>query len=354
MTLSGTGFTTNSTVALNGQAIASNYVNSTQLTLTIPASSVAIPGNLSFTVTTPAPGGGTSSPLAYTTYIQMPNNDIVYNPTDGLLYVSVPTSAGAVWPAIRWWAWTRQPGNVMRQIWVGSNPNKLALSTDGTQLFVGLDGAGAVAQVDLTQGKVVNQFSLGGGDREFTTRRTTALYLAAVPGSPNSVAVALAGSFNGGAGVTIFDSGVARAKQLIGHWLRAAQLRIVRLHSLHGAVSSIEQLTVDSTGISATTTLAPVAPALITSIQYDSGQALSFHGRSAQCLYGRTARHLLQHCDVLPANGPVVSDSALGKGFHRRKRLSVPAGQVLAFDESNFNLIGSIPVNGIGTPGLSD
>src|SRR6202012_2665835 len=84
------------------------------------------------------------------------------NATDGLLYASVPTSGAAVAgnsvagidPAT---------GNVMRQIWVGSNPNKLALSTDGTQLFVGLDGAGAVAQVDLTQGKVVNQFTLGGG-----------------------------------------------------------------------------------------------------------------------------------------------------------------------------------------------
>jgi sugar lactone lactonase YvrE len=92
----------------------------------------------------------------------MPNNDIAYNATDGLLYASVPTSAGSVAgnsvvgldPAT---------GNVIRQIWVGSNPDTLALSTDGTQLFVGLDGAGAVAQVDLTQGKVVNQFSRGDG-----------------------------------------------------------------------------------------------------------------------------------------------------------------------------------------------
>ena len=70
-----------------------------------------------------------------------------------------------------------------------------------------------MAQVNLTSGKVVNQFSLGTnlyvGDPPFT-----ASYLAAVPGQPNSVAVVIATtglpSLDPGPGLAIFDSGVPR------------------------------------------------------------------------------------------------------------------------------------------------
>jgi trimeric autotransporter adhesin len=346
VTLNGTGFTTNSTVALNGQPIASTLVNATQLTAIIPASSVAIPGNLNLTVTTPAPGGGTSSPLAYTTYIQMPNNDIVYNATDGLLYVSVPISAGSV-AGNSVVGMDPATGNVIRQIWVGSDPNRLALSTDGTQLFVGLDGAGAVAQVDLTQGKVVNQFSLGGGEGVYNPP-FTALYLAAVPGLPNSVAVALAGSFGGnGTGVIIFDSGVARPNPSSGVGYGPISFGS-SASTLYMAGTSVDQLTVNSSGISAATSLS-TSSGQISSMQYDSGQLYLSTGG---VLNASTGALLGTFYSTAPtaANGPVVSDSALGRAF-----ISVASpyatGEVLAFDESNFNLIGSIPVNGIGTEG---
>jgi hypothetical protein len=346
VTLNGTGFTTNSSVALNGQPIASTLVNATQLTATLPASSVAIPGNLNFTVTTPSPGGGTSSPLPYTTYIQMPNNDIAYNAPDGLLYASVPTSAGSIAgnsvvgldPAT---------GNVIRQIWVGSNPNRLALSTDGTQLFVGLDGAGAVAQVDLTQGKVVNQFSLGGGEGVYNPPYT-ALYLAAVPGLPNSVAVAMGDSFGGnGTGVTIFDSGVARPTPSSGIGYGPLSFGS-SASTLYMAGSSVDQLTVDSTGISAATSLSSTSNQ-INSMQYDSGQLYLSTGG---VLNASTGALLGTFYSTAPtaANGPVVSDSALGRAFIGVTSFDI-TGEVLAFDESNFNLIGSIPVNGVGSNG---
>ena len=65
VTLTGTGFTASSTVALNSQTIPSTFVSPTQLTATFPASSLP-PGNVNVTVTTPAPGGGTSSAQVYT------------------------------------------------------------------------------------------------------------------------------------------------------------------------------------------------------------------------------------------------------------------------------------------------
>jgi trimeric autotransporter adhesin len=345
VTFSGTGFLPGSTVALNGQQIASTYVSSTELTATIPASSVAIPGSLSFTVITPAPGGGTSSALAYTAYIQMPNNDIAYNATDGLLYASVPTSAGSVAgnsvvgldPAT---------GNVIRQIWVGSNPDALALSTDGSQLFVGLDGAGAVAQVDLTQGKVVNQFSLGGGEGVYNPP-FTAMYMAAVPGLPNSVAVALAGRFGEGGGVTIFDSGVARPNPSSNVGYGPVSFGS-SASTLYMAGSSVDQLTVDSTGISAAQSLS-TSSGQINSMQYDNGQLYLSTGG---VLNASTGALLGTFYSTAPtaANGPVVSDSALGRAFIGVASFDL-TGQILAFDESNFNLIGSIPVNGESSNG---
>lgn len=88
ITLQGTGFTGATTVSFNGvqlPAVAStNAVSATQLTVTLPASDVAVPGNGSFTVNTPAPGGGTSAALIYTAYIGITTNSMVYNPANGL------------------------------------------------------------------------------------------------------------------------------------------------------------------------------------------------------------------------------------------------------------------------------
>ncbi len=243
VTLNGTGFTAQTTVAVNGVTIPSTYNNSSSLTVTIPAATVALPGNYNITVTTPAPGGGTSGAQIYTTFVSMANNDIVYNTKDGLLYASVPAigigtggnSVVGIDPVT---------GNVSRTIWVGSKPNKLALSSDGTQLFVGIDGAASVAQVDLTQGTVVNQFHLGGGAGIYNPPYT-AIALAAVPGSPNSVAVAA------GSTVAIYDSGVARpnASSAAGAGPLAFGSSASILYVANG--SNIEQLTVNSTGITA-------------------------------------------------------------------------------------------------------
>jgi trimeric autotransporter adhesin len=345
VSLTGTGFTASTTVALNGVTIPSTYVSSTQITATFPASSVAILGNLNVTVTTPAPGGGTSSAQTYTTYILMPNNDIVYNPVDGLLYASVPAEAVGA-PGNSVVGIDPLTGAMTRQILVGSNPNKLAISTDGTQLFVGLDGAAAVAQVNLVQGKVVNQFSLGGGPGVYNPPYT-AQYLAAVPGSPNSVAVAILGSFTSGTGVTIFDSGVARINTPTN--IGEGPLSFGSSASnLYVGSSTVQHLTVSTTGITAATTLYTSSSG-VSALQYDNGQLYLSSGAVVNSSTGALLGTFYSSAST-PANGPVVSDSTLGRAFIGQSSFS-NNGQVLAFDENSFNLIGSIPVNGVGTQG---
>jgi len=120
ITLVRTGFGLNTVVEVNGQQVPTQYKTSTSLTATIPAAMSAHFGNVSVTVMTPPPYGGTSSALVYTVYLPISANDIVYNSADGLLYASVPLSSpeaeGNSVVGI-----DPNTGNVMRQIWVGSD-----------------------------------------------------------------------------------------------------------------------------------------------------------------------------------------------------------------------------------------
>ena len=66
LTVNGTGFTSQSVVVMGGTALATVYWNSTGLTATVPTAQLASAGSLPVLVTTPGPGGGTSSAVTFT------------------------------------------------------------------------------------------------------------------------------------------------------------------------------------------------------------------------------------------------------------------------------------------------
>lgn len=338
ITISGTGFTSSSTVALDGVTVSSTWVSSTEMTVAIPASKTSVPGNINLTVTTPAPGGGTSAATPFTVYLALSSNDMVYNAIDGMLYVSVPTSQGSI-AGNSLAVIDPVTGALVREIWVGSKPNRLALSTDGTQIFVGLDGAAAIAQVDLTKGKVVNQFSLGGGPGIYNPP-FTATSLAAVPGSPNSVAVAA------GSSITIYDSGVARAhasSTSVGGLTFGGSASTLYLWS-----GTLTALTVDSTGITGSKSLYSSGYNYgSNTIQYDNGRIYLPTGVVVDASNG-TLLGTFYASTSSPATGPVVSDSTLGLAFVGSSSYT-GSNQVLAFNESTFNPTSGIQVNGVDT-----
>jgi hypothetical protein len=83
LTAYGTNFISSSVVRWNGSSRTTTFVDSTQLTATIPASSIANGGTVNVTVFNPAPGGGSTTPLTFT----------VENPVPTLLLL---TPSGAV------------------------------------------------------------------------------------------------------------------------------------------------------------------------------------------------------------------------------------------------------------------
>src|SRR5258708_36022173 len=146
-------------VSYNGHPLTTTYSTPTSWPAPLPASQLLFPGTGNVTVTTPAPGGGNSNALVYTAYVPIVSNSMVYNPTNGLLYVSVPSSAGPAY-GNSVVSVDPQTGAIGTLIRVGAVPNKLAITDDGKFPWSALDGAAAVRKVDLTTGTVGLQFGL--------------------------------------------------------------------------------------------------------------------------------------------------------------------------------------------------
>lgn len=346
--VSGANFAPNSVVQWNGQNVPTTFGDSATLTAAVPGRLQTTLGNVSVKVVTPAPGGGTSTTLPFTEYLGINSNSGVFDPVDGLLYLSIPSSAGAplgnsvvsVDPAT---------GAIGQPIFVGSEPNQLAISTDGKTLFVGLDGAGAVRQVDLPSHTAGAQFTLGsvGGIYE---PPATAQALAALPGSSTSVAVSSNNASITGGGIRIFDDGVPRANAgMVGYPSAVPGLAADPAKSvLYGiGYNAYNTYPYDANGVSAGISTSVTYGA--TQLQVDNGRA---YLNSGQVLNAGTGSLLgtFYFAPDTPAGGPFVSDSAIGKAFvlsSGQQYSNGPYSEIQAFRESDFTLINgeSIPAN---------
>jgi hypothetical protein len=82
LTVRGSDFISSSVVRFNGVALATTYVSATELTAIVPTSNLTTPGSYPVVVSSPAPGGGTSTALAF--LVKVPAPTIVsFTPTSG-------------------------------------------------------------------------------------------------------------------------------------------------------------------------------------------------------------------------------------------------------------------------------
>jgi hypothetical protein len=349
VTLYGTGFTNQSTVALNGIDIPAAYVDSGQLTATIPASSIALPGNIGFTVTTPAPGGGTSAPLPFTAFIGIANNSMVYNPVNGLFYLSVPSSAGAPY-GNSIVSVDPETGALGTPIPVGSEPDKLAITTDGHYLWVGLDGASAVRKVDLIAGAAGLQFSLGGNGGIYDNPPTV-LALAALPGASDSVVVSTSGGYPSQP-LAIYDSGVIRGSNPTNYQTNTTYA--LQVNSAKGEIYAAGQgsYTVYTYSASGLTQMSTASNGNYANYGNDD---LQVTGERTYTDYGTVydaeAGALLgtfYAAGTNPAGGPTVADTTLGKAFILDSSQNSYGNydQIQIFNTSDFTSAGAaIPVS---------
>jgi uncharacterized repeat protein (TIGR01451 family) len=308
------------------------------LTAVIDAQDIQSPGNNNVTVFNSAPGGGTSIPVTFTTYLALPSNDLIYDPSRKLLWAAVPSSAGSLLgnAVVSIDPYT---GLLGTPIWVGSEPNKLAISGDGTTLWVGFIGTPSAREINLTSGTPTSAqpyFPGGWGGNIYATS------LAVLPGTPSSVAIAT--GF-----VSIYDGGTARSQtSTAGATYLAFGPSASTLYGYTGYSSdSLAIFSIDSTGITSSTT-PPSSNSDSADLRYDNGRLYLTSGG----VLDSTSGALL---GTFAASGPVASDSSLGRAFILND--SGPFGvadQITVFNESTFNPIGSFSVEGLPSSGFNN
>lgn len=165
ITLNGSNFQTGAKILWNETAIPTTYVNSGQLLAQPSTANLASAAMVQLSVLNPAPGG-LSTPISFNvtypttvTILDLPANDLVWDPFAQLIYASLPSSYGTNGNSIA--VINPTTGAVTAYHFAGSEPTKLALSADGKYLYVGLNGDGSVQRLVLPNFTFDINISLG-------------------------------------------------------------------------------------------------------------------------------------------------------------------------------------------------
>ena len=191
---------------------------------------------------TPSPSP-TPTPVTYVRKLALPANDLIYDPTRQTIYASVPSVAGAAGNTVT--AIDPVTGALGASTFVGSEPNRVALTDDAQYLYVGLDGAGAVRRFNLTDNTAGLQFSLGTSqyDGPYFARD-----LATLAGQPEQVAVARGQGYYS-LSVAVYDGGVQRTTTAGGGDALESSAQPSTLYN-SGSYQDYQKLSVNASGVS--------------------------------------------------------------------------------------------------------
>jgi DNA-binding beta-propeller fold protein YncE len=279
--------------------------------------------------------------------LNLPVNDIAYEKQSKKLFASVPSRAGAGGNSIT--EIDPATGALGASVFVGSEPNKLAVSDDGQAIYVGLDGATSVRRVDVATHTAGTQFRLG--SEQFTGSAFTAGDMAVVPGNPNAVAVARVqpGQSPPGTGVAVYDDGVQRPNIAQSFGNAPSYIAFgATASTLYGSVlfsGNLQKMTVDASGA---TSAGTASLNFVGELQFENGLLYNERGQ----VYNPTT-DALAGTFANAGFGPFVVDAAAGRAFyivnsqtHGNSPLTLRA-----YDINTFVPVGEISIGGvIGTP----
>lgn len=220
LAVDGTHFVDGATVLWGGQKRPTTVLTSTRLTAAISSDDVATARTAEVTVRNPGVATASNAvtftvrsfaaaALASARSLAIPAADVVYSPRTGLLYASVPSSGGTYGNSIV--AIDPLTGMVTKSVYVGSEPETMALSEDEQFLHVSLRGSSSIRRVTVATLVPGLEFSLGAGH--------IVEEMLALPGLPRSVVVSKRNTCCSPrhTGVTVFDDGLARSASTPGH-----------------------------------------------------------------------------------------------------------------------------------------
>jgi DNA-binding beta-propeller fold protein YncE len=223
LTVNGATFLAGAVVRWNGQDRATTRLSVSTLQAEIAASDVAQAGTAEITVLNPGESGA-SAPFALPVLpgtltigsaltVDLAANDIVYDPVRERIWASVPGSDPARGNSVT--PIDPATGALGTSISVGSEPGPLAISDDGTYLYVGLRGAPLVVRLNIATGARDLDIDMGSG----FLGDLRAEDLVVLPGFPRTLAVSRRNTCCSPRheGVAIYDDGTRRPSTTQGH-----------------------------------------------------------------------------------------------------------------------------------------
>jgi len=286
---------------------------------------------------TPTPSPTPSPSPAYIptfiTRVNLPANNLVISEATHALYASVPSVAGANGNSIT--KIIPETAQVGPSVFIGSEPNRMAISNDGQTLWTYLNGANAVRRFDILTETAGLQFTPSPAQQPTD--------MEVVPGSPGSVALANGQSANP---VAIYDNGVKRPNtgnafpSVDPIEFGASSSVLYGYNSFHDNAELVKY-TVDSSGLTTSDVTLHLFPRSGSPLKFVDGLLYTGSGRvvdpEAKTWLGKFNVGGFQVMCVDAANHRVFYATPTGS-----------AGTLIrAFDSNTFLPLGSINVPGI-------
>ena len=238
--------------------------------------------------------------------------DIVIDPT-GTIYASVPSSAGAGGNSIT--PIDPVTNSLGQPVFVGSEPNKLAISDNGQVMYVGLDGAKAIRRFDVPTRMPGAQFQVD------QLGQNVAVDLAVAPGQPQTVAAVRGDNPNSSSSVAIYDDGVQRQNTIsFGHTIDvidfSASPQILYGHNNSNSEFGFRKMAAPSCGLS----LLSVRGGLLSgaaNFEIENGLAFATNGRLADPELGTLlgAYPVTDGVPIGPLPTAVIADPATNRVY---------------------------------------
>ncbi len=227
--------------------------------------------------------------------ISLPSNDIVYNQFNQTIYASIPSSGGNIGNSLT--QINPRTGAVVTSVYIGSEPNKIAMSGDGQTLYTSLNGANAIRRFDVPSQTPGMQFAAG---QDSSYGNYLINDFAVAPDNPNVVAVVryYAGISPSEAGTAIFENGVQRPLTGPGHIVGSDFVAFSNIGATLFSGSydgGFRILAINSTGVASVTT---TGISIGARIKYDDGLIFTSSGQiidaDTRTLLGVFFQHLFQ------------------------------------------------------------
>lgn len=274
------------------------------------------------------------SPPYIPTFIRRVNlqaNNLVYSEATQALYASVQSREGPRGNSIT--RITPETGELGPSVFIGSEPDRMAISDDGRTIWTHLNGVNSVRRFDVLSQTAGLQFFTG------SVTPQPPLDMEVIPGQPQSVVLSRGFSQSSAGSVVVFDSGIHRPN--IANTLSYGPIEFGAQPSiLYGAFGSdLIKFQVDPSGV----TQSSVAPAL--------GSGVSAFKFAGGRLYFGNGSVVDPESNVLLGTFPGVkfpSVMAVDAANQRVFFVSSDGATVVlqAFDANTFSLIGSVTLPG--------